>query len=97
MKKLLVILAPLLFLGGCSAPREPEEQWARPEGEEWCDRYAGGAPGADSFDGGLPYYERQGAPYFAGPRLSFRDPYFNPDDPPKEDALRECLQEETTG
>lgn len=98
MKKLLPILAPLLFfLVACSAPRTPEEQWADRHSGETCDRYAGGGSGAEPFDGSLPYYGRQGVPYFAGPRLEFRDPYFTPDDPPKEDAVGECLQHGETG
>lgn len=97
MRKLLATVIPLLLLAACSLPREPEEQWARPGPEEWCERYAGGTNGAGPSDGNIPYYDRNGGPYFTGPRLSFRDPYFRHDDPLKKDAVRECLEKESTG
>lgn len=94
MKKLAATVIPLLLLAACSAPREPAEQIAAPplRSEDWCERHAGTSP--DGFDGGrLPYYDRDGAPYFAGPRMTFRDPYFTPDDPLREDSIRRCLRE----
>jgi hypothetical protein len=91
-----VFLVIPLFLVACALPREPEERWAKPESGRQCERYAGGG-GPGPSDDALSYYDRQGGPYFAGPRLGFRDPYFRPADPLKEDAVRECLEREGTG
>lgn len=92
MRNLLVILLPFLLLTACALPRESEERWARPPSEAWCERHAAGGGPAD---GTIPYYDRDGTPYFAGPTLGFRDPYFRAVDPLKEQAVGDCLEEES--